>query len=176
MRPTRKKMKLAEFEELVRQAAAKRPKRTKRATPASNIAHLRPGRIKELRLRAPQCQQIKADGHRCNGRAMRGAKRCNMHGGAFDVPDHPANIKKLEEGHFAELLVRESQRREFYAHDRETREHVKGVYLKAMEGRCPARGQFYTQLNIGAQAFNADDGGLAYRRWVKSLHLSTKPA
>lgn len=47
---------------------------------------------------APRCQSKKRNGEPCRNPAVRGARRCAIHGGRVEVPDHPANIRRFLTG------------------------------------------------------------------------------
>lgn len=47
---------------------------------------------------APRCQSMKRDGTPCSQPAVRGARRCAIHGGRVEVPSHPSNIRRFMTG------------------------------------------------------------------------------
>ena len=51
---------------------------------------------------APRCGKVKrSDGRPCRSPCLRGATRCERHGGLRQVPNHPGNIRRLLGGIFA---------------------------------------------------------------------------
>ena len=47
---------------------------------------------------APRCQSKKRNGEPCRNPAVRGARRCAIHGGRVEVPSHPSNIRRFLTG------------------------------------------------------------------------------
>ena len=57
--------------------------------------------VRAARL-APRCNKVKrSDGRPCRSPCLRGATRCERHGGLRQVPNHPGNIRRLLGGIFA---------------------------------------------------------------------------
>ena len=57
--------------------------------------------VRAARL-APRCNKVKrSDGRPCRSPCLRGATRCERHGGLRQVPNHPGNIRRLLGGVFA---------------------------------------------------------------------------
>jgi len=145
------------FTEKVLEAARK--KRRKPQQSAAQLANLRPMPMPIVYKR--QCVAIAGmTGARCRKGAAPGAERCHKHGGILEAPGHPTTIRLVTEGRIA---GHREARRAFYAYDRQTRTTVDAALAA---GGAPRNIKLRLQ---GAQALNADDGGLAWRRWCKEI-------
>lgn len=113
-----------------------------------------------------QCSFTHKTGKRCGCWAMRGARYCWKHGGLLDVPNHPSAVKALPYIE-AEQAHRAAQQ-EIRKHDPHTVELIRqSIIAKGYTTAQPG------DIIEGVKAYNTDDNGRAYRRWLGQL---TKPA
>jgi len=149
------------FAERVREAA-KRQRPKSKGTP-ENLTAGPPSRLHPPRKR---CVHVsRKSGARCKNWPMRGATRCHLHGGHAQVPDHPATIAHLQE---IERQAEHSKHRQLVRDaPQEAREAAKA------ETKRRGLGAHNADLWQGIQAFQSDDGGRAWRRWLTSLDART---
>ena len=86
------------IEDVARAARAARPAKPRGRPSPDNLSDA--GRRLGLMAiqAAPRCQSKKRNGEPCRNPAVRGARRCAIHGGRVEVPDHPANIRRFLTG------------------------------------------------------------------------------
>jgi hypothetical protein len=123
--------------------------------------NLQPGRI-WLTKKAPQCVVIKRSGERCKAPAMRGARRCYYHGGAYEVPEHPTSRRLLREGKLDLADARVAAVQKWRMTPEENKQAVEDVAGPWTARRSPLHAE-------GAEAIGAidQDGGAAWRAFVK---------
>lgn len=114
-----------------------------------------------------QCQHIKKrDGKRCGLYAMRGARFCNMHGGARDNPRHPAAARLLLSGAMDAWKADRDAWAEVRRHPaREAARAMVAPHIKAPSG---------TLLRDTIQAMHADDDGKALRRLLAEVKAGNR--
>ena len=86
------------IEDVARAARAARPAKPRGRPSPDNLSDA--GRRLGLMAiqAAPRCQSKKRNGEPCRNPAVRGARRCAIHGGRVEVPDHPANTRRFLTG------------------------------------------------------------------------------
>jgi hypothetical protein len=95
------------IEDVARAARAARPAKPRGRPSPENLSDA--GRRLGLMAiqAAPRCQSKKRSGEPCRNPAVRGARRCAIHGGRVEVPDHPANIRRFLTGQLTAVKPRE---------------------------------------------------------------------
>lgn len=58
---------------------------------------------------APRCSKTTKSGKTCKNPAMRGAKRCRIHGGRVEVPNHPSNIRAFISGEMHRKIAKQME-------------------------------------------------------------------
>lgn len=154
-----------EWQDFVRQVseAAQRKPRTSAATPPpGDPAALRPENPLYQKRR---CQHVSAkSGKQCKNWSMRGATRCHFHGGYRQAPTHPATVRLFTSGEIDRQSEHIAKRPLIYERGRETeRREAQRALLERRLGSHAA------DVLEGMNAFAADDGGKAWRRWLATL-------
>lgn len=58
---------------------------------------------------ARRCRSLTRDGRPCRCPAMKGATRCVKHGGRYEVPDHPHNLRRFMAGKMHDDFMRQAE-------------------------------------------------------------------
>jgi hypothetical protein len=95
------------IEDVARAARAARPAKPRGRPSPDNLSDA--GRRLGLMAiqAAPRCQSKKRNGEPCRNPAVRGARRCAIHGGRVEVPNHPSNIRRFLTGDLTAVKARE---------------------------------------------------------------------
>lgn len=99
----------------------------------------------------------KRKGKGCKNWAMKGAKRCAVHGGYRQNPEHPATIRRLDD--VIESRNELSAAQTLRSHPNKARAHIENT-LRDMGGALTP-----TVVLEGVLAYEQDDNGKAFRRW-----------
>jgi len=140
---------------------------------ATQLANLvPPGQSQFLKQVIRPCQFVKKNGERCKCWAMRGASRCQSHGGYREVPGHPATVRLYQSGAIQHQTAHRTARAAMYRL-KTPRE------LQALEAARSVLLEYTDQANAvnimhGVACFMANDGGSAWRRWVTDLRIKSE--
>lgn len=158
------------FLEEVTEAAAKRPK----GGPYNLIPAADPSTLWGQPIPLDKrCDFIHQKGpnksKRCGRWAMKGAKRCPVHGGYRQNPKHPATIKRLD--HIVHAVQEVDAARTLRLEPDKGTHNTIRTYLRE-------RGEALNPSTVleGIKAMQMDDNGKAFRRWAKTIEKhSAKP-
>ena len=109
-----------------------------------------------------QCQAVtRRLGRRCKQWAVRGAKRCHLHGGLREVPTHPATIRAYQKG-LVDAETAKRAARDWLSNNVSQRDRQELVEtLRHNDIRCDP-----VTMKQGWDAMVIDDGGRAWRRFL----------
>ena len=162
----------AQFEAEVAAQSFKKSRQKPNMT-AEQLGNLvRPGQSQFLKQVTRPCQFIKKNGERCKCWAMRGASRCQSHGGYREVPGHPATVRLYRQGTIQQQTAHKTARAAMYQlktpGELQAMEAVRSVLME-YTGQASA-------MNImhGVACFMADDKGRAWRRWITDLRIKSE--
>lgn len=105
-------------------------------------------------------------GKRCGNWAMKGAQRCNVHGGYRQNPEHPGTVKRL--GDILNTVTERRASKAIYHTNPKTRAYVEQSLRGEALPLTP------TVVKEGIHAYEKDDNGRAYRRWLANA-IKHKP-
>jgi hypothetical protein len=109
-------------------------------------------------------------GLQCKKWSMRGASRCHFHGGYRQNPHHKGTQRLYRQG---ALHEHDTQMKARHALKGIPRQASGAAALAIKENSKPKRPRLVLE---GARAYLEEDGGKAWRRWVKSLkETATNP-
>jgi len=114
-----------------------------------------------------QCLFVgKVLGRQCKNWAVKGAKRCHVHGGLREAPDHPANGRAWLKG---QITDHDMSRAAFEHNNKhpKVKETVKLLREIGIVAKPPT-------LKAALDALDQDDNGKAWRRFVKSAPTKKK--
>ena len=153
-----------EVEEAARKGGEHRP-RAQAQTSLDNLAPI-PGYHKPPPDR--QCDFIMRTNARCPNWSMRGATRCQSHGGYRQNPKHPATIRLLLNGDLYEEANERAAAGELHLTDKEIVDTCKTALLAI-------GAKFNRQMLLQAtKAYTADPAGKTWRRYLSSISQAGK--
>ena len=138
----------------------------------SHNAHLLKTDSRPVLWPLPEEKRCKFVGHklgrRCRKYAVRGATRCEKHGGLREVPEHPANGRAWKRGEIGDEIARRAAGEFVKGHPME---HEVRMTLRALGIRGTA-----VNMKAAIEAQEADENGRAWRKWIAMMGRETRRA
>lgn len=155
-----------EFMAEVADAASRQSKKT--SGPVENLEPNGKGSIFPLVIPPPdeqRCQATTNKGTRCQRYRMRGASRCQVHGGHREAPRNKATIRLWHKGQITGRDQAIDARAELAAMK------VPMAERQIVRDALRSKGHRADPIKLlhGIKAMRADNEGISYRRWLSSL-------
>jgi len=158
----------AQFEAEVAAQSFKKTRRKPNMTASQMDNLVTPGQSQFLKQVTRPCQFVKKNGERCKCWAMRGASRCQSHGGYREVPGHPATVRLYQSGAIQRQTAHKTARAALYQLKTPGREAARSILLE-YTGQAGV-----VNIMHGVACFMADDCGIAWRRWITDINARTR--